>query len=52
VYEDETATLRHGSSRKCLAINQSKDKLLMEECSQDNQRQRWKFQNFDPSKQS
>ena len=52
VYNDKTATLRHGSSRKCLTINSAKDKLHMEECAEDNVRQRWKFQNYDPSKQS
>ena len=33
------STLRHGSSRRCLAISQNKEKLQMEECSEDNPRQ-------------
>ena len=77
------STLRHGSSRRCLAIAQNKEKLQMEECSEDNPRQqndtfiilranlsdclefcyflpqsfndtfrqRWRFQNYDPSKE-
>lgn len=52
VYDHDTETLRHGSSRRCLAINKSKDKLHMEDCSEDHERQRWRFQNFDPSKQN
>jgi len=51
VYDHDTETLRHGSSKRCLSINDSKDKLHMEECAEDNSRQRWKFQNYDPAKQ-
>ena len=49
-YEDSTHTLRHGSSRKCLAINHAKDKLLMEACDVNEERQRWKFGSFDADK--
>ena len=50
VYEHETETVRHGSSKLCLTINKSKDKLTMEACANDNVRQRWKFFSFDSSK--
>jgi len=51
VYNHHDSTLRHGSSRKCLAISSKKDKLLMEDCNLENPRQRWKFLNYDPSKE-
>jgi len=38
--------LRHGSSKKCLAIDDTKDKLLMEECDLMRTRQMWQFENF------
>ena len=43
-------TLRHGSSHKCLAINMQKDKLLMESCDSDDERQRWKFGQWNEEK--
>ena len=46
----QTRTLRHGSSRKCLAINASKDKLVMEVCDLNEDRQRWKFGTFHEDK--
>ena len=46
----QTRTLRHGSSRKCLAINASKDKLTMEVCDLNEERQRWKFGTFHEDK--
>ena len=46
----QTRTLRHGSSRKCLAINASKDKLVMEVCDLSEERQRWKFGTFHEDK--
>nr|CAD7427436.1 unnamed protein product [Timema monikensis] len=49
-YKPDTHLILHGSSKKCLAISESKQKLLMEECSSDNERQQWKFENYDPSK--
>lgn len=49
-YEHATRTLRHGSSRKCLAINGSKDKLVMEACDLNEDRQRWKFGTFHEDK--
>ena len=49
-YSHADSTLRHGSSRRCLAVAQNEEKLQMEECSEDNPRQRWRFQNYDPSK--
>lgn len=50
-YSHESATLRHGSSRRCLALAPGKEKLQMEECSGEEPRQRWLFQNYDKSKE-
>lgn len=46
----QTKQIRHGSSDKCLAITESKQRLIMEECSPTAARQRWSFENYDPSK--
>lgn len=46
----QSKQIRHGSSDKCLAITESKQRLLMEECSPSGARQRWSFENYDPSK--
>lgn len=49
-YNQKTHQIRHGSSEKCLAINAAKDKPIMEECDSHKERQRWKLENYDPSK--
>lgn len=49
-YSPSTHLLRHGSSDKCLAINESKQKLIMVDCDTMVEAQRWIFQNYDPSK--
>jgi polypeptide N-acetylgalactosaminyltransferase len=49
-FDDDTKLLHHESSSKCLAINSLKNKLLMEECDDSNQRQKWFFENYDASK--
>jgi polypeptide N-acetylgalactosaminyltransferase len=49
MYDHQTHTLKHGSSRKCLAISANKDRLLMESCDAAEPRQRWKFGTFNPS---
>ncbi|KAG6800326.1 polypeptide N-acetylgalactosaminyltransferase 9 isoform X1 [Apis mellifera caucasica] len=50
IYNPQTKQIRHGSSDKCLAITESKQRLIMEECSSSAARQRWSFENYDPSK--
>lgn len=50
VFYFQTKQIRHGSSDKCLAITESKQRLIMEECSATAARQRWSFENYDPSK--
>ncbi|KOC66788.1 Putative polypeptide N-acetylgalactosaminyltransferase 9 [Habropoda laboriosa] len=50
IYNPQTKQIRHGSSDKCLAITDSKQRLIMEECSPVAARQRWSFENYDPSK--
>ncbi|XP_063236763.1 putative polypeptide N-acetylgalactosaminyltransferase 9 isoform X2 [Bacillus rossius redtenbacheri] len=49
-YKPEALLIQHGSSKKCLAISEGKQKLLMEECDAGNSRQQWKFANFNASK--
>ncbi|TDG49311.1 hypothetical protein AWZ03_004179 [Drosophila navojoa] len=49
-YRENTKLLHHGSSGKCLAINESKDKLIMEECDASHLRQHWILENYDSSK--
>lgn len=46
----QTKLMQHGSSKKCLAISENKQKLLMEECNPLAPQQQWKFDNYDPSK--
>ncbi|XP_049777503.1 putative polypeptide N-acetylgalactosaminyltransferase 9 isoform X1 [Schistocerca cancellata] len=49
-YHPDTKLLQHGSSKKCLAISENKQKLQMLECDENMERQHWKFENYDPSK--
>ncbi|XP_052565149.1 putative polypeptide N-acetylgalactosaminyltransferase 9 isoform X2 [Culex pipiens pallens] len=49
-YSPSSRLLRHGSSDKCLAINESKQKLVMADCDASVEAQKWLFQNYDPSK--
>lgn len=49
-YDAETNLLRHGSSDKCLGINDSRTKLIMERCNQEMYHQRWLLENYDPEK--
>lgn len=51
VYNPKTKTIVHGSSGQCLEMSSDKQKVLMEECSEE-QRQKWAFQNYDPTKAS
>ncbi|XP_014483748.1 PREDICTED: putative polypeptide N-acetylgalactosaminyltransferase 9 [Dinoponera quadriceps] len=50
IYNPQTNHIRHGSSDKCLTITESKQQLVMEECSPNAPRQKWSFENYDPSK--
>ncbi|KAJ2948958.1 hypothetical protein O0L34_g5896 [Tuta absoluta] len=52
VYEPQTQLLRHGSSEKCMAINKSKDKIVMETCNYKEKRQMWRMENFNPERMS
>ncbi|XP_058465953.1 putative polypeptide N-acetylgalactosaminyltransferase 9 isoform X1 [Malaya genurostris] len=49
-YSPSSRLLRHGSSDKCLAINEGKQKLIMADCDPTVDAQKWIFQNYDPSK--
>jgi polypeptide N-acetylgalactosaminyltransferase len=46
IFNDEEKTLYHAVSRKCLSISENKEKLLMEDCTTENSRQRWDMQNY------
>lgn len=46
----QTNRIIHGSSKKCLAISSDRKKLVMEDCNLEEGRQKWKFENYDPSK--
>lgn len=52
IYNHETNTIQHGSSKKCLAISESKQRLLMAECNLRALEQHWRFENFNASKLS
>ncbi|RWS15857.1 putative polypeptide N-acetylgalactosaminyltransferase 9-like protein, partial [Dinothrombium tinctorium] len=66
IYNDKLKQIKHGSSGKCLEMSADADKLLMQrwktdeekalllmkECSESVANQRWKFENYDPSKAS
>ncbi|KAL0268521.1 UNVERIFIED_CONTAM: hypothetical protein PYX00_010436 [Menopon gallinae] len=49
-YNPDTNLVQHGSSKKCLTMATSKEKLLMEDCDESEPLQKWVFQNYDPSK--
>ncbi|XP_068147212.1 putative polypeptide N-acetylgalactosaminyltransferase 9 isoform X1 [Drosophila tropicalis] len=49
-YRENSKQLHHGTSGKCLAISEAKDKLLMEECNASLARQQWMLENYDGSK--
>ncbi|XP_044253269.1 putative polypeptide N-acetylgalactosaminyltransferase 9 isoform X2 [Tribolium madens] len=49
-YNANSKLLRHGSSDKCLAINEAKNKLLMEPCDEEATRQQWSLENYDGNK--
>ncbi|XP_063696657.1 putative polypeptide N-acetylgalactosaminyltransferase 9 isoform X2 [Culicoides brevitarsis] len=51
-YNNKTKQITHGSSEKCLAIDNSQSKLLMEECERNKMNQKWTLQNYDPTKMS
>ncbi|XP_066908636.1 putative polypeptide N-acetylgalactosaminyltransferase 9 [Halyomorpha halys] len=52
IYNHETNTIQHGSSKKCLAISESKQRLLMAECNLRALEQHWRFENFNATKLS
>ena len=51
-YNTREQSLRHPASRKCLAVSADSKKLVMEQCSVQNTRQRWQVEHFDLSKLS
>lgn len=50
IYDLENNLIKHGISGKCLEMSSDKEKVLMKECSYDNEYQKWKFQKYDSSK--
>ncbi|KFM64781.1 putative polypeptide N-acetylgalactosaminyltransferase 9, partial [Stegodyphus mimosarum] len=49
IYNPKTKTIQHGSSGQCLEMSADKQKVLMQECSEE-ARQKWSFENYDPTK--
>ncbi|KAH8284509.1 hypothetical protein KR018_002448 [Drosophila ironensis] len=49
-YREKTMQLHHGTSGKCLAVSETKDKLQMEECNVSEERQQWQLENYDSLK--
>jgi len=45
-YSHERKRLYHPVSGKCMALSEKKDKLEMEVCDDNNDRQRWQFQQY------
>eukprot|EP00092_Neocalanus_flemingeri_P005465 GFUD01005893.1.p1 GENE.GFUD01005893.1~~GFUD01005893.1.p1 ORF type:complete len:612 (+),score=116.80 GFUD01005893.1:189-2024(+) len=45
-YSHEKMRLHHVVSKKCLTLSEKKDKLTMEACDDNEDRQNWKFQSF------
>ena len=45
-YSHDLRQLYHPVSRKCMALSEKKDKLEMEACDDNNDRQRWQFQQY------
>ncbi|XP_026327122.1 putative polypeptide N-acetylgalactosaminyltransferase 9 isoform X2 [Hyposmocoma kahamanoa] len=52
LYDPGTKLIKHGSSEKCMAINKAKDKIVMEACNEEEPRQMWKMENFNPDRLS
>jgi len=54
-YNEETRQVTHGSSEKCLSVDDEKANLIMDACDPDKMQQKWEFENYkspskDPSK--
>ncbi|CRK88374.1 CLUMA_CG002151, isoform A [Clunio marinus] len=49
-YRLDTKQLHHKSSDRCMAISNDNQKLLMEDCNQHREAQKWLFENYDASK--
>ncbi|KAJ0176765.1 hypothetical protein K1T71_007944 [Dendrolimus kikuchii] len=50
LFDPNTKLLKHGSSEKCMAISKKKDKVVMEPCDDDEPRQMWNMENFNPDR--
>lgn len=49
-FDPDTNLVRHGSSDKCLGINEGRNKLTMETCNADYFHLKWSLENYDPNK--
>ena len=45
-YHHDTQTIRHPNTHKCLTLAENKEKLLMEKCDSNEERQRWRFGSY------
>ncbi|CAB3236690.1 unnamed protein product [Arctia plantaginis] len=52
LYDARTKLLKHGSSEKCMAINRTKEKIVMETCNENEGRQMWNMENFNADRLS
>ncbi|CAB3261265.1 unnamed protein product [Arctia plantaginis] len=52
LYDARTKLLKHGSSEKCMAINRTKEKIVMETCNENEGRQMWNMENFNAERLS
>nr|CAI5830928.1 unnamed protein product [Callosobruchus analis] len=51
-YDPDTLLLKHMGGDKCLAVNEQRNKLVMDYCDQYSDRQKWKIENYDAKKLS
>ncbi|XP_053610097.1 putative polypeptide N-acetylgalactosaminyltransferase 9 isoform X3 [Plodia interpunctella] len=52
LYDNANKHIKHGSSEKCMAISRKKDKIVMEVCNDQETRQMWNMENFNPARLS
>lgn len=49
-YNAETKQVVHASSNKCLAVSANREDLIMDVCDASDEKQKWDFENYDPTK--
>nr|CAH7742486.1 unnamed protein product [Callosobruchus chinensis] len=51
-YDPKSKLLKHMSGERCLAVNEQRNKLVMEYCDRYSDRQKWLIENYDARKLS